>query len=151
MNQSPRRNLQRSRSDRMLAGVCGGIAATTGLDSTIVRLLAVLVILSSMGSGLLLYFILALVMPLEPVAMGTGSESLAGTVDSPAVTDSVQRAQLPAASPTVFTPDELRRWDLPGAAEVARPAAAPAETVAESVAGPSAAAQASASSGESGV
>jgi phage shock protein C len=58
--------LQRSRSDRMIAGVCGGLARWLGWDSTITRILYVLVsVLSAAFPGLLVYIILWIVMPLE--------------------------------------------------------------------------------------
>lgn len=47
----------------MIAGVCGGIANYLGWDSTIVRIIFVILVLSSVGSMVLLYFILALIMP----------------------------------------------------------------------------------------
>jgi len=55
--------LKKSRTDRMITGVCGGIAEYLGWDPTIVRI--IFVIFTIMGSGfpVLLYFILALVMP----------------------------------------------------------------------------------------
>lgn len=60
------RPLVRSRKDRMIAGVCGGIAQWLGWNSTAVRVLYVLLSLSSAAfPGILVYIILALVMPLE--------------------------------------------------------------------------------------
>jgi phage shock protein C len=57
----------RSRRDRMIAGVCGGIAQALGWSSTAVRVLYVLVsLLSAAFPGILVYLVLALVMPLEP-------------------------------------------------------------------------------------
>jgi phage shock protein C len=55
--------LRKSRTDKMIAGVCGGIASYLGWDSTIVRIIFVILVLSSVGSMVLLYFILALIMP----------------------------------------------------------------------------------------
>ena len=56
--------LTRSESDRIIAGVCGGIATYTGVDSTIVRLLFLLLAFAT-GIGLFLYAVLWVVMPLE--------------------------------------------------------------------------------------
>jgi phage shock protein C len=51
----------------MIAGVCGGIAQWLGWSSTAVRILYVLVsIFSAAFPGILVYIILALVMPPEP-------------------------------------------------------------------------------------
>lgn len=55
--------LYRSRSDRMLAGVAGGLAEMWGADPSLVRILwAVLVILSG-GLALLVYIVMAIVVP----------------------------------------------------------------------------------------
>ncbi len=57
------RQLRRS-SDRMLAGVCGGLAEYTGLDPTLLRLLvAIVVFLSGIFTGLVVYLVAALVIP----------------------------------------------------------------------------------------
>jgi phage shock protein C len=57
------RRLHRSR-DRVLAGVCGGLAEYTGLDPTVLRLLvAVIVFLSGILTGLLIYLVAALIIP----------------------------------------------------------------------------------------
>lgn len=55
--------LRRSINDKKLAGVCGGLAEYLEIDSTIVRLIFILITLGSFGLGLFLYIILALVMP----------------------------------------------------------------------------------------
>jgi phage shock protein C len=59
--------LLRSRDDKVIAGVCGGLAKSLGWSSTAVRILYVLVsILSVAFPGILVYIILWMVMPLEP-------------------------------------------------------------------------------------
>jgi phage shock protein C len=55
--------LRKSRTDKMIAGVCGGIADYLGWDSTIVRIIFLILVFSSVGTMVLLYFILALIMP----------------------------------------------------------------------------------------
>ncbi len=56
--------LRRSRTDRWLGGVCGGIARSTGLESWVWRLLfAALFILA--GAGLLIYILLWIFVPSE--------------------------------------------------------------------------------------
>jgi phage shock protein C len=57
----------RSRSDRMIGGVCGGIARYFNVDTTIVRLLFVLAVFLG-GASPLIYLVLWLVMPEEPAA-----------------------------------------------------------------------------------
>lgn len=61
------KKLYRSSTDKMIAGVCGGLAKYLGIDSTLVRIIFALLVVG-VGSGLLLYIILAIVMPLEPAA-----------------------------------------------------------------------------------
>lgn len=58
------RRLYRSRTEKMIAGVCGGVAEYFNVDPTIVRLLWVLVTLLG-GAGVLLYIVLWIVMPLQ--------------------------------------------------------------------------------------
>lgn len=61
---STSRPLFRSRSDRMLAGVMGGIAQRYGWNSTLVRLVFVIVSLASAAvPGILIYLILWLLIP----------------------------------------------------------------------------------------
>ncbi|MEX0598994.1 MAG: PspC domain-containing protein, partial [Rhodothermales bacterium] len=56
--------LTRSVSDRMIAGVCGGLAEFFDVDSTLVRVVFVLLsVLSAAFPGLLVYVVLCLVLP----------------------------------------------------------------------------------------
>jgi phage shock protein C len=59
------KRLYRSRKDRMIAGVCGGLASYIGIDPTLVRLLFVLG-LFAMGGTFLAYVIMMIVIPEEP-------------------------------------------------------------------------------------
>lgn len=59
------KRLTRSTHDRMLAGVCGGIAAFLGWDPTVVRIVWIVLTMLG-GSGIILYLVLWLVMPQEP-------------------------------------------------------------------------------------
>jgi phage shock protein PspC (stress-responsive transcriptional regulator) len=56
------KRLSRSRIDRRLAGVCGGIARFLGWDPTLVRVLWIVLTLLG-GSGILIYLVLWLAMP----------------------------------------------------------------------------------------
>lgn len=59
--------VMRSRDDRVLAGVCGGLAKALGWNPTAVRILYVIVSIASAAfPGALVYIVLAVVMPLEP-------------------------------------------------------------------------------------
>lgn len=59
------KKLYKSKTDKKIAGVCGGVAAYFGIDSTIVRLLWLLLVVFY-GTGLLAYIICAIVMPEDP-------------------------------------------------------------------------------------
>lgn len=62
-----KKKLYKSSSDKMLAGVLGGFAEYIGVDSTLVRLVYVLIAMFSAGfPGILFYIICALVIPDEP-------------------------------------------------------------------------------------
>lgn len=59
-------HLARNPNDKWLAGVCGGIARWLGWDSTLVRILYVLVsIMSAAFPGTIVYIILWIAMPSE--------------------------------------------------------------------------------------
>ncbi len=59
------KKLYRSQSERMFAGVCGGLGQFIGMDPTVVRVIFALLAVFG-GSGLLIYLILMLIVPLEP-------------------------------------------------------------------------------------
>lgn len=56
-----KKRLTRS-NDKMIAGVCGGLANYLGIDPTLVRIAYVLMVLFA-GFGILLYVILWIIMP----------------------------------------------------------------------------------------
>jgi phage shock protein PspC (stress-responsive transcriptional regulator) len=58
--------LRRTRNDRMLGGVCGGIARATGLASWLVRLVFALLAICA-GTGVLLYVLMWILVPEEEV------------------------------------------------------------------------------------
>ncbi len=57
------RKLYRSRTDKKLLGVCGGLAQYMDTDPTVLRLIAVILLFVSFGWALLIYLVAALVMP----------------------------------------------------------------------------------------
>ncbi|MDR2983311.1 MAG: PspC domain-containing protein [Nocardiopsaceae bacterium] len=61
------RRLTRSRTDRKIAGVCGGFAAYSGIDANIVRLVMVLLALLG-GSGVVLYLVAWAIVPVQDAA-----------------------------------------------------------------------------------
>ena len=59
------RRLVRSRDDRWVSGVCGGIADYAGVDANLVRLLVVLGTVLGFGSLLVAYLVAWVLMPQE--------------------------------------------------------------------------------------
>ena len=55
------KRLYRSRKNRVLSGVCGGIGDYFGIDPVIVRLVFIFT-----GVGLLAYIVMAIIIPIEP-------------------------------------------------------------------------------------
>lgn len=61
------KRLYRSRSKKMVAGVCGGIAEYFNVDETIVRLgVALITVATGVIPGILFYFVAAIIMPESP-------------------------------------------------------------------------------------
>lgn len=61
------KQLRRSRTDRMLGGVCGGFARYLGIDPVAVRVIYVIATLLTSGALILGYLLFWLIMPEEPV------------------------------------------------------------------------------------
>ncbi len=59
------RKLYRSKSNRQIAGVCGGLAEYFNVDATLIRVLFVLLAVLG-GSGLVLYVAMWIIVPKEP-------------------------------------------------------------------------------------
>ena len=59
------KQLYRSSSDRMIAGVCGGLAQYFNVDPVIIRIIAVVLLLPGGLPGFLPYVILWIVVPLD--------------------------------------------------------------------------------------
>ena len=61
------KRLYRSENDRMIGGVCAGLSEYLGIDATIIRLLFVFATIWG-GAGALVYLIMLLVVPEDPMA-----------------------------------------------------------------------------------
>jgi phage shock protein C len=59
--------LTRSIADRMVAGVCGGLAKYMGMDPTVIRLIFVLLFFVTGPGVLLAYFIMMMIVPEEKI------------------------------------------------------------------------------------
>jgi len=74
------KRLYRSRSDRVIWGVCGGLARYFNIDPTIVRIIAVLLVFAN-GVGILVYLILTIVVPLESSEVTTSKEVIRENIE----------------------------------------------------------------------
>lgn len=61
------RRLFRSETDKILGGVCGGIAYYLKIDPAIVRILFLLITIGGFGAGFLIYIVLWIVLPSQPL------------------------------------------------------------------------------------
>ena len=65
VNQEPTyKKLYRSRKEKIIAGVCGGLAQYFGIDPSIVRIIFILLFFAG-GAAFLAYIILWIIVPLE--------------------------------------------------------------------------------------
>ncbi|MDX1535819.1 MAG: PspC domain-containing protein [Candidatus Spechtbacterales bacterium] len=67
------KKLYRSRMDKMVAGVAGGIGEYFNIDPVLIRLLFVLLALAE-GAGVLLYIILIFIVPKAPITENASAE-----------------------------------------------------------------------------
>ena len=74
------KRLYRSKSDRMIWGVCGGLAEYFDVDPTLIRIIAVLSIFIS-GAGILAYIIMAIVIPSESSKATTPKDAIKENVE----------------------------------------------------------------------
>lgn len=72
-----RERLYRSRTDRMILGVAGGMARWLDVDPSLVRLVWVVLVIAG-GIGLLLYIVAAIIIPEEPLGAAGTTASAAG-------------------------------------------------------------------------
>jgi phage shock protein C len=59
------RKLYRSRTNRQVAGVCGGLAEHFNMDATLIRVLFVVLAVLG-GSGIIIYIAMWIIVPQEP-------------------------------------------------------------------------------------
>lgn len=60
------KKLYRSRNDRVISGVCGGLGQYLDTDPTLLRIGAALLAVWSFGTAVLVYLALAVIVPLAP-------------------------------------------------------------------------------------
>ena len=95
--------LTRSETDKIIAGVCGGLAEYLNLDPVWVRLLFVLLIFAS-GIGLPIYLVLWVIMPRIETAGQPGSTVLQNNFEdiSQTVSDKMNRLSRPGTVGTLL-------------------------------------------------
>jgi len=67
------KRLYRKQNDKILAGVCAGLGDYLNIDPTLVRIIFIILVFAGL-EGVLIYLILWLITPLEPVASDTTVE-----------------------------------------------------------------------------
>ena len=103
-------HLYRSRDDRMLAGVAGGLAELWGADPSLVRLVWALLVIFTGGIALVVYIVMAIVVPegdgefLQPPAPGSAPESGTGAASSAAPAATPGAPGPTAAPPSYWVP-----------------------------------------------
>jgi phage shock protein C len=66
------RKLTRSRDDKWIAGICGGIAEHTGIDATLIRIILVIATILGAGSLVVIYLICWVIIPKTPEIQSPG-------------------------------------------------------------------------------
>jgi phage shock protein C len=61
--ETPTKTLRRSRTDKMVAGVCGGVAQHLGVDAALIRIILVASTILGFGAGAVLYLACWLIIP----------------------------------------------------------------------------------------
>ena len=90
------KRLYRSRDERMLFGVCGGIAEYFGVDPTLIRLLFVALVVMGAGGGLLLYVAMVILVPEKPIGATVTDPKLSAQSPGLAELDAMPVGENPA-------------------------------------------------------
>ena len=101
MNATDKR-LTRSQTNKMLGGVCGGLGEYFDIDPTLIRILFALLIVFGLGSPILLYALLWIIIP-------AGSETEGRTGDGEAERTLASRTQTDVAQAAERAPSEVIR------------------------------------------
>ena len=95
------RKLYRSRNERMIAGVCGGLGEYFNIDPTLIRLLFVFLALAG-GPGLVAYIVLLIVVPEEPLS----DQNMPSAASHQVITPEPEPVQEPITEPEPGSEDE---------------------------------------------
>lgn len=104
------RRFYRSPSDRVLAGVAGGMAETYDMDPAVVRIAWALLILLTGGLLLILYVVIALVVPLRPETEPLAYPAAMGGPDMPDQTGAPGPAGAPGPPGPAGAPGPSETW-----------------------------------------
>lgn len=80
------KELKRSRSDRMIAGVCGGLGEYLNIDANAIRLIWAVITLFTAGTGILAYLLAWLIIP-EDMGPSAATGTIGGTTVTPTPAD----------------------------------------------------------------
>jgi|Deesub1362A_J573_1020465.scaffolds.fasta_scaffold00274_48 phage shock protein C len=110
--------LQRSRKDKIIAGVCGGLAKYFGVDSTLIRLIFIVGAFLK-GITILIYLVLAIIMPEEDAeevrkVREVGEVRGAGRVEEKEVVSGVVDSESPEVSEGSKAPENKEEEQLEG-------------------------------------
>lgn len=59
------KRLTRSRTNKMICGICGGVGEYFNIDPTVIRLIWAILSIGSFGTGIIVYIIAAVIVPEE--------------------------------------------------------------------------------------
>lgn len=66
METQPIKRLYRSRTNRRICGICGGLEKYLDCNATIIRLAMIAIGVCSVGVAIVAYFIAAMIIPVDP-------------------------------------------------------------------------------------
>lgn len=109
--------LTRSMSDRMLFGICGGLGAYTGVDSTIIRLVLVfLTIFTCFFPFIFIYLVAAVIVPADG-PMPTAQSEAPASPATPPPAPAASTVDEPTALNLATTPEPMPATDIPTASD----------------------------------
>ena len=108
------KRLVRSRTDKMVGGVCGGIGEYFNIDPTLVRVVFAILVLIGVGSPLLLYLLLWIIMPAADSPRAMLSETANDAAGSVADVPSIPLATEDSPSATTTQGQQTGESNTPG-------------------------------------
>ncbi|NEW08047.1 PspC domain-containing protein [Paenibacillus sp. SYP-B3998] len=103
----------RSRRDKKVTGLCGGLAEAMNVDATLLRLLVVITTFFTGGTVIFIYFIAAVVIPKEPGFDQPPYDPYAGSYGRQGYNGGNWNSQRPQPGPTAANPNYNAAYDAP--------------------------------------